>query len=334
MQPRIKLAISGDLGSDFELTEDFSKVLKGYEIVRAAEISGDVTLAEDVEVLVRGLEREDPGADDLLETLVNVRWVHSLTAGVEDIVSDRLLQRGVILTNAAGCYGEAIAEYVLAAIVSMFRGIPDLYSAKLTGSWMAHELGREVAGSRVGIVGYGGIGRRVADLARSAGAHVWAVGRDSAQVDGHEDDSAVRVTGPDSLHAMLKVSDAVVVAVSLNTSSRHMFGEREFAAMKRSAVLINVSRGAVIREEALCQALESGSIAGAVLDTTVTEPLPIESKLWSVANLWITPHMAGATRESRARGLSLLEWNLSRYGCSSLGELRNVVNVARELSGR
>jgi phosphoglycerate dehydrogenase-like enzyme len=333
VQPRIKLAITGDLRSDYELTDEFSEVLNGYEIVRAPEILGNSTLA-DVEVLVTGLESEDAGADTLLETLANLRWIHSMTAGVEGVISDRLLQRGVILTNSAGCSAEAIAEYVLAAIVSMFRGIPELFGAKLTGSWTTHYLGREVAGSQVGIVGYGGIGRRVAELATSTGAKVWAICRDPARVDMTEGGGAVRISGLDSLHAMLEVSDVVVAATSLNTSSRHMFGESEFAAMKRSAFLINVSRGAVIREEVLCRALESGSIAGAMIDTTVTEPLPIDSKLWSVANLWITPHMAGGTRESRARTLSILEWNLSRYHRGLLGELRNLVNVERELNGR
>jgi phosphoglycerate dehydrogenase-like enzyme len=334
VEPRIKLAVTGDLEREFELTQDLSEALKRYEIVRTPEILRDGTVADGVEVLVRGLEYEDPGADHLFETLRHLRWIHSITAGVEEIVSDRLIQRGVVLTNSAGCYAEAIAEYVMAAIVSVFRGIPPLYSAKLTGTWMPHVLGREVAGSRIGIVGYGGIGRRVAELATSAGASVWAIGRDREAIDGPDLERAVRVSGPDSLHAMLEVSDAVVAAVSLNASSRHMFGEREFAVMKRSGVLINVSRGAVIEEEAMCRALESGSIAGAVIDTTVTEPLPVDSKLWTVANLWITPHMAGATRESQGRVLSLLEWNLSCYGRGSLGELRNVVDVARELTDR
>src|ERR1700677_2997529 len=122
------------------MSEDFSELLKRYEILRAPEMLGDASVADDVDVLIRGLEHEDPGANDLLEALGNLRWIHSLTAGVEEIISDRLVQRGVILTNSAGCYGEAIAEYVLAAIVSMFRGTPELYSAKLTGSWMPHKL--------------------------------------------------------------------------------------------------------------------------------------------------------------------------------------------------
>jgi phosphoglycerate dehydrogenase-like enzyme len=221
---------------------------------------------------------------------------------------------------------------VLAGIVTLFRRIPDLYCAKRIGSWMALELGREVAGSPVGIVGNGGIGRRVAERATSAGADVWAIRRDPLRTDEHENSSGVRVSGLDSLHAMLDVSDAVVLATSLNTSSRHMFGDREFAAMKRSAFLINVSRGSVIVEEALVGALDSGSIAGALIDTTVTEPLPTDSRLWSVANLWITA--AGGTREGRARVFSHFEWNLSCYRRGSFGELRNVVDIARELRGR
>jgi phosphoglycerate dehydrogenase-like enzyme len=334
VQPEIKLAITGDLSRDYGLTDDLSELLNGYEILRAPEILGDTSVADGIEVLVRGLEHEDAGADDLVETLTNLRWIHSVTAGVEEVVSDRLLQRGVVLTNSAGCYGEAIAEYAMSGIVSLFRGIPELLGAKRTGTWMPHEVGREVAGSRVGIVGYGGIGRRVAELATSAGAEVWAVCRDPARVNAQGSGRAVRASGLDSLHEMLEVSDAVVVAASLNTSSRHMLGDREFAAMKKGAFLINVSRGALIKEDALRGALESGSIAGALIDTTVTEPLPPDSELWSVPNLWITPHMAGATRESHARVIELLEWNLSCYRRGALGDLRNVVDVARELTGR
>ncbi len=334
MPPGIKLAITGDVTSDPESTDDISALLEGYEVFRAPEIFADAAVADEVEVLVRGLEFEDAGADKLLETLTNLRWVHSMTAGVEEVISDCLLQRGVILTNSAGCYAEAIAEYALAGIVSLFRGIPELLGAKLTGSWMPHQLGREVAGSRIGIVGYGGIGRRVAELVTSVGAEAWAICRDPARTTAPENGNAVRISGLESLHAMLKVSDAVVVATSLNPSSRHLFSEREFAAMKRTAFLINVSRGAVIEEEALRGALELGVIAGALIDTTVIEPLPSNSTLWSARNLWITPHMAGATRESRARTISLLQWNLSCYRRGSLGELRNVVDVAREFNGR
>jgi phosphoglycerate dehydrogenase-like enzyme len=333
VQSKIKLAITGDLRSEVELAEEFFEFLREYEFLRLHEIERDPGLADQVEVLIRGLEHEDAGADGLLETLTNLRWIHSMTAGVEEIISERLLERGVVLTNSAGCHAEGIAEYVVAGIVNLFRGIPRLFGAKLTGTWMPHDLGREVAGSRVGVVGYGGIGHRVAELAASAGADVWAICRDLTRVDAKKNVNGVRVSELDSLHAMLEVSDAVVVATSLNVSSRHMFAESEFAAMKESAFLINVSRGAVIDEEALGRALTSGSIAGALIDTTETEPLPAESKLWSVPNLWITPHMAGATRESRARALSLLEWNLSCYRSGSTGEFRNVVDVERELGG-
>jgi phosphoglycerate dehydrogenase-like enzyme len=110
VQPRLKLAITGDLGSDFKLTESFLELMKGYEILRVPEILNDAKALVEVEVLARWLEREDDGADELLETLTNLRWVHSLTSGVEKIVLDQLLERNVVLTNSAGCYAEGIAE--------------------------------------------------------------------------------------------------------------------------------------------------------------------------------------------------------------------------------
>jgi phosphoglycerate dehydrogenase-like enzyme len=330
----MKLATTGDLRNDVALTGDVVKFLDGYEIVRAREILSDETIARDVEVLVRGLDTEDSGAEDLIDALTNLKWIHSMTAGVEDVISESLLERGIFLTNSAGCHAEAIAEYVLAGIVGLFRGIPSLLAPKPRGTWLPHIVGREVAGSRVGIVGYGGIGHRVAELASSWGAEVWAIRRDPTRVSAEEDRSAVTVTGPESLHSMLEVSDVVVVTTSLNASSRHLLGEREFAAMKNSAYLVNVSRGAVIDEDALYDALTTGSIAGALIDTTDTEPLPADSKLWSAATLWITPHMAGATRESRTRALSLLDWNLTCYRRGAAREFRNVVDVARELDGR
>jgi len=334
LRPRVKLLIAGDLRSDFEVTQDFLELLTGYDILRVGDILADSAVADEVEALVRGLDSDDLGTNVLLERLKNLRWIHSMTAGVEEVVSDRLVERGILLTNSAGCYAGGIGEYVLAALVCLFRGLPELLCAKRTGLWMPHELGREVAGSRVGVVGYGGIGRRVGELALTAGADVWAICRDPTRADRQAGADGIRVSGPDSLNAMLEVSDAVVVAVSLNASSHHMFDDEQFRMMKRSAVLVNVSRGSVIREEALVVALESRSISGAVIDTTEREPLPSDSKLWQTANLWITPHMAGGTREGRARALSLLQWNLTRYRDGSLRDLRNVVDVARELSGR
>jgi phosphoglycerate dehydrogenase-like enzyme len=327
--------------------------LARYEVLVLGEAGVEPLASRDldrVEVLVTGFKREVPRASLPFAEMERLSLVHSVIAGVEDLLGVGLAERRVMLTNSAGCYARPIAEYAFSAAVCLLRGLPELFHAARRAEWLEHGLGRELGTSRLGVVGYGEIGRRVGELARAAGAEVWAITRrpslhwgDGTAGSGADgggtsdpttiDDAAaagVRVSGLDDLRTMLAWSDIVVVATSLNPTSTGLIGTAEFAAMRPSSYLVNVSRGEVLDEPALVAALSAGAIRGAVLDTTVVEPLPADHPLWRLPNVWITPHIAGGTHEGRARVAELLAANLTSYAEGRFGALRNVVDFATE----
>jgi phosphoglycerate dehydrogenase-like enzyme len=252
-----------------------------------------------------------------------------MTAGIENLLAAELLERRVLVTNASGAYAGAMAEYAFSAMVMLARRLPELLVAAADREWRdPHPLGRELSGQRLGIVGYGGIGRALARLSSAAGMSVWGLRRQAARA---EDDPAERVLGPGDLGELLAASDFVVVAASLNPSSRGLLAHAQFEAMKPGAFLVNVSRGALVDESALAVSLRSGRLAGAVLDVTAIEPLPAESELWHAPNLWITPHMSGGTLESRARAFQILLTNCRAYVDERPDAMVNRVDLAREL---
>jgi phosphoglycerate dehydrogenase-like enzyme len=232
-----------------------------------------------------------------------------------------------LVTNGASAYAPAIAEYAFAAMTLLARELPGLLVAGSRGTWSDHRLGRELSGKRLGVVGYGGIGRALARICSGAGMSVWGLRRTTTGDPG----PAEGILGPDQLGELLSRSDFVVLAASLNPSSRGLIGAAELALMKPGAFLINVSRGALVDESALAAALAGGRLAGSMIDVTAIEPLPPDSPLWTLPNLWITPHMAGGTHESRDRALRVFERNLSRYLAGRRDEMLNVVDVAHEL---
>jgi phosphoglycerate dehydrogenase-like enzyme len=279
-------------------------------------------------VLVTGLGTQTAAPIEFVRAMPRLRWIHSMTAGVDPLLSPEIAERGLLVTNAAGAYGVAIAEYAFAALVLLARRLPDLLLAGRRHEWPEHELGGEIAGKLVGIVGYGGIGRHLAQLCSGAGARVWGLRR-RPQAGGRG--AAERVLEAGGLDELLRSADLIVIAASLNASSRNLLGRRELALTKPGALLVNVSRGAVLDEAALLAALHEGRLAGAVLDVTRQEPLPADSPLWEAPNLWITPHISGGTRESRARVLEGFIANLRRYAAGQVEGMANPVDLALEL---
>jgi len=283
------------------------------------------------EILITGISTQTASPSDLARAMPRLRWIHSMTAGVEELVSDELLGRQVLVTSGAGAYATAIAEYAFAAMVMLCRRIPELIAAHERHRWLeGYPLGSELAGKCVGIVGYGGIGRSLARLCAGAGMTVWGLRR--RPVDKHQQGPAERVLVLDELPELLGASDFVVLAASLNPSSRRLLGSAQFQAMKPGAFLVNVSRGALIDEAALAFYLTSGRLGGAVLDVPTLEPLPEASELWGVSDLWITPHMSGGTNESRRRAFDILLNNVRHYLAGHFESMLNVVDLQHELA--
>ncbi len=257
-----------------------------------------------------------------------LRWVHSAAAGVGAALFPEMVASPVLLTNSAGVHAIPIAEYVVAGVLHFFRGLDVAMDQQRAARWdksffVSDESPvREMANARVLIVGTGGIGGEAA-------ARLSALGAECVGVRRHPERGAppgfVRVVGPDALDAELAAADVVVLAAPLTQESRSLFGSERLRMLKRGAVLVNVSRGALLDEDALAAALREKRLRGAVLDVFREEPLPPESALWGLGSVLLTPHISPVSPgRFWPRALALFCDNWGRYARSE--PLRNLVD--------
>jgi phosphoglycerate dehydrogenase-like enzyme len=253
----------------------------------------------------------------------SVKWVHSLSAGVEKFMVPAFIESPVPLTNARGVYKRSLAEFAILGILFFYKRVRRLLESQKAHHW--DEFKVEWAPDKIlGVVGYGEIGRECALLAKALGMKIYAVRRKPQQ--SSSDPILDRVFAPAELHEMLSQVDAVVAAAPLTPETRHMLSDAEFAAMKRSAIVINVGRGPVIHEEALIRALQQGKIGGAALDVFEAEPLAVESPLWDMDNVLISPHCTDRTQNPDWLDLSM-QFFIANFNRFRKGEpLENIVD--------
>lgn len=284
---------------------------------------------DDVEIAVYAPYEGALSFAELADRMPSLRWIHSTGAGIDSFASPELLERGVIVTNSAGVYAPAMAEYALAGMVAIARDLRRLIAQQEEGRWNHEEVsGRELYGKRVGIIGFGATGRYIAAVCKALGMEVWATKRTPMLTEGEPVD---RLLPADALHELLGASDYVVVAASLNSTTRHLLGEAEFSAMKPGAGFVNVARGGLVDQAALIAALDDGRVGGAVLDVVTPQPLPPESPLWSHPRVIVTSHISGGSPEGWARSMDLFCRNLPLYLDGDSGRLGNLVHLADHL---
>lgn len=256
---------------------------------------------------------------NVLTTAPKLQWIHSPAAGLEGVLFPEIVESPVVVTNSRGLSADTIAEHVVAVVLAMFRKLPHAFAAQRSREWSQTSLVadapiRTIAGSRVLIVGLGAIGLATAARMLSLSAHVDAVRRrpDLPRPPGVE-----RVVSPEHLTDLLPSADVIVLAAPETPGTRHLIGLRELAAMRSGAVLVNVSRGALVDEDALTRALTRDpmdrSIAAAALDVFEREPLPADSPLWTLPNVLITPHVAGFRPDHWEAVTALFADNLRRF---------------------
>ena len=263
---------------------------------------------------------------DQLALATRLRWIHSPAAGVGGMLYEEMVRSPVVITNSRGLAADTIAEHTLGVTLAMFRRLHLAVRRQLERRWAQDEIAagapnRRIAGARVLIVGFGAIGRAVAAKFQALGAQVVGIRRrpDHSMAQG-----AVRVVGPERLCELLPDFDVVVICAPQTAGTRHMIGAGELAVMKHDALLVNVSRGKLVDEAALAQALSANRIAGAALDVFEHEPLAAESPLWTLSNVLITPHTSGFRPDHWDAATNLFMENLRRF---EAGEpLLNVVD--------
>jgi phosphoglycerate dehydrogenase-like enzyme len=252
----------------------------------------------------------------------NLRWIHSRSVGLERSLFPELINSPVILTNGVGVFSSSLGEFALGAILYFAKDFRRMVRNQLEGVWEQFDV-LPVSGQTVGIVGYGDIGRAVAARVRTLGMSVLALKR-HALSPGQEEKLVDQVYTPDRRLEMLSRCDYVVVATPLTDETRGMIGEPEFAAMKSTAVVINVGRGPVINEAAMIRALSANRIKGAALDVFDQEPLPAGHPFYKLENVLLSPHCADHTPDWLENAARLFLDQFARYRAGQT--LLNVVN--------
>jgi phosphoglycerate dehydrogenase-like enzyme len=241
----------------------------------------------------------------------NLRWVHSRSAGLDKALFPELSKSSVPLTNGRGVFSAALGEFVVGAILHFAKDFRRMIRNQSAGVWEAFDV-MPVSGQTVGIIGYGDIGRATAARVRPMGVNVLALKRHVSQ--GVAADPLVdKAYGPEQREEMLSHCDYVVVATPLTSETRGMIGAPEFAAMKPTAVVINVGRGPVIDEKALIDALSSGRIKGAALDVFDEEPLPPGHPFYRLENVLLSPHCADHTPDWLDNAMQFFIEQFERY---------------------
>lgn len=271
---------------------------------RTADVETLVTEAGDADAVILA-NMPLPGA--VIRRCKNLQFIDVAFTGVDHIDLAAAKEMGAAVSNASGYSNEAVAELALGMAISLLRNIPQVEYRCRTGGTKDGLVGGELKGRTVGIVGLGNIGRRSAELFHAFGCQILANSR-SKKADAPEYVEQV------SLEELLKRSDVVVLHCPLNDSTRGLINGEKLALMKPTAYLINVARGPVVDEEALCKALENGVIAGAAADVFAVEPpLPESTPLLRAPHALLTPHVAFATQESMVLRAQIVFENLRAY---------------------
>jgi phosphoglycerate dehydrogenase-like enzyme len=267
----------------------------------------DARIAQADVLLCSGLWR-----NDLIPRAPKLRFVQSISAGTDQYDKPALSAAGIRLASAAGVNARAVSEHAMALILALARRLPEARDNQAKKFWrgMIGDLsGREdeLGGKTLLIVGLGRIGNRLAELAKAFDMHVLATRRDPALGgDAHE------VHGMHALPSLLPQADFVALTCPLTSETERLINAETLALLKPSASLVNVARGRVVDEPALIAALNAGRLTAAALDTTVEEPLAPASPLWTMPNVFVTPHTGGETRRYEDNVLDILVENLDR----------------------
>lgn len=252
-------------------------------------------------------------AREVLETAVNLKWAHIPWAGVDSLL-DVLRKTQAVVSCGKGLFDAPMADHVFALLLTLTRCLHYFLRYQMAGVWRREVPGdtlTDLQGKTMGIVGLGSTGREVARRAAVFGMRVLAVKRRPAALSEEPVDGLF--IGYEGLRLMLPECDVVVITAALTPQTRYLIGQNELASMKRGAILINVARGAIVDEKALVEALRSGHLAGAGLDVFEEEPLPLESPLWHLPNVVLTPHVGGLSERTRQRVFERFLDNLRRF---------------------
>lgn len=310
----MKIILPTDIAT--ELTAHLPDDVVVVRVDSEGNLDGDAT---DAEVYFSWFFLKPTTLHRVLDSAPQLRWHHAPNAGVNHILSPKYREHNLILTNGAGVHGIPIAEFVIAYMLSHAKQLPTLQQRHIQHNWQRGLNIQELLDKTLLIIGAGGIGQEIAIRAKAFGMRIFGSRRYPEGLPNFD-----KVVGADEWKGLLGEAHYVVVATPWTWETKGMIDAEVFRLMRPDGYLINIARGAIVDESALIQALQNGKIAGVALDTVFTEPLPPESPLWSLPNVFITPHCSGNSPRTKERSLALFLDNFTRYRQGQ--PLRNIVD--------
>lgn len=245
---------------------------------------------------------------DEIVRLGRLRWIQSSAAGMDHCLVPSVIESDIIVTSASGVLADQVAEHCMALLTGLLRGLPTFFRAQQKREFIRRPT-RDLHHSTVGIVGFGGVGRRIAEVLAPFRTRILATDVFPARKPAHVE----ALLPADSLDKLLSQVDVLILAAPLNAANVGMIDAAALAKMRAGAVLVNVARGPLVVERDLVAALEAGHLAGAALDVTEEEPLPATSRLWDLPNVIVTPHVGGQSARRIDDMTDFFCENLARY---------------------
>jgi D-3-phosphoglycerate dehydrogenase len=247
-----------------------------------------------------------------------LRWIQSSAAGMDHCLVPSVIGSDVTVTSASGVLADQVADHTMALLASLLRSLPTFWEAQKRREFIRRPT-RDLHRARIGIVGLGGNGRRLAEVLSVFRTTILA----TDWFPENKPSTVAELLPADALDQMLPRVDILILAAPLNDHTRHMIDARRLALLPKGAILINMARGALVAENDLADAIESGHLAGAGLDVTEVEPLAETSRLWTLPNVIITPHVGGQAATRIDDMTNFFCDNLARYRAGR--PLRNLV---------
>jgi D-3-phosphoglycerate dehydrogenase len=248
-----------------------------------------------------------------------LRWIQSSAAGLDHCLVPPVVESDIIITSASGVLANQVADHTIALLTSLLRSLPIFFRAQQKREFVRKPT-RDLHRARIGIIGFGRNGRRLAEVLSAFRTTILATDWFPVNKPAH----VAELLPADAIDDLLPRVDIVILAAPLTDITRGMIDARRLALLPQGAILINVARGPLVVEQDLVDALESGHLGGAGLDVTDPEPLPVESKLWNLPNVLITPHVGGQSATRIDDMTNFFCDNLARY--LSNQPLRNLVD--------
>jgi phosphoglycerate dehydrogenase-like enzyme len=273
---------------------------------------------EKVEILVTYGEDLTP---DIIKKMPGLTWIQVLSAGLELMPFEELIERRIQVTNAKGIHRIPMAEYTMSMILQLSRKHYSFYDLQKEGIWDRSLRVDEVYGKTLGILGLGAIGSEIAKRAQAFGMRVLGMRRSEGEAPEYVDE----LISFKEKEKFFRESDFLVVLLPLTQHTANFVGHEELQMMKSSAYLINIARGQVVNEEELLHALKEEKIAGAVLDVFTEEPLPSDHPFWQTERLILTPHVSGRSPHYMQRAIEIFRENLSKY--PEDGDMINMIQL-------